>query len=124
MSELIERLRAGNGGGKEWMELHKEAADEIERLREKLRHADPMAACMSYIRDELVRAGIIGSDVPPMFYPEAIGQIARERDALRARIDGAPVGTLHSSLAKSDLRDLDAGALNLNGKRVALVVLE
>lgn len=33
MTDLIERLRAGSGGGKHWMELHTEAADEIERLR-------------------------------------------------------------------------------------------
>ena len=30
--ELIERLRAGTGGGKHWMELEGEAADTIERL--------------------------------------------------------------------------------------------
>lgn len=33
MTNLIERLRAGTGGGKHWMDLHTEAADEIERLR-------------------------------------------------------------------------------------------
>ena len=33
MSDLTERLRAGAGGGKHWMELHTEAANEIDRLR-------------------------------------------------------------------------------------------
>lgn len=33
MTDIIERLRAGTGGGKHWMDLHNEAADEIERLR-------------------------------------------------------------------------------------------
>ena len=33
---LVERLRAGTGGGKHWMDLHTEAADEIERLQAAL----------------------------------------------------------------------------------------
>ena len=33
---LFERLRAGTGGGKHWMDLHEEAANEIERLRENV----------------------------------------------------------------------------------------
>jgi hypothetical protein len=61
MSDLIERLRAGTGGGKEWMELHKEAADEIEQLRQWK------------VAYELCRR-----------------DLTAERDALRARIEGAP----------------------------------
>lgn len=37
MTNLIERLRAGTGGGKHWMDLHEEAADEIENLRAALK---------------------------------------------------------------------------------------
>jgi hypothetical protein len=33
---LIERLRAGTGGGKHWMLLHEEAANEITLLRAEL----------------------------------------------------------------------------------------
>jgi len=36
MNTLIERLRAGTGGGSHWMELHKEAADRIEELEARL----------------------------------------------------------------------------------------
>jgi hypothetical protein len=32
VSGIVERLRAGTGGGKHWMLLHEEAADEITRL--------------------------------------------------------------------------------------------
>jgi len=30
--DLVKRLRAGTGGGKQWMELHEDAADRIEEL--------------------------------------------------------------------------------------------
>lgn len=40
---LVERLRAGAGGGKHWMDLHTEAADEIERLTAALAHANDQA---------------------------------------------------------------------------------
>jgi len=51
--DLTVRLRAGTGGGKEWMELHEEAADalaakdaEIARLRKALDwYADEARAC-------------------------------------------------------------------------------
>jgi hypothetical protein len=33
MTDVVERLLAGTGGGKHWMELHEEAASEIKRLR-------------------------------------------------------------------------------------------
>ena len=112
MSDLIERLRDRetermavsrliqfihgdrNSLGEQWdksfalqwvVDLQKvlrEQDAEIARLRE----VEPMAACMAYVRDELVRAGIIGAEVPPMFYPEAIAKIARERDALEDAI--------------------------------------
>jgi transcriptional regulator NrdR family protein len=36
MDDLVKRLLAGTGGGKHWMDLHEEAADEITRLRAKL----------------------------------------------------------------------------------------
>lgn len=39
MADIVERLRAGTGGGKHWMELHEEAAAEIERLRLSLSEA-------------------------------------------------------------------------------------
>ena len=46
MTDLIERLRAGTGGGKHWMDLHTEAADEIERLRSYLAY-DANCPCCS-----------------------------------------------------------------------------
>ena len=36
MDDLVKRLLAGTGGGKGWMDLHEEAADEITHLRAKL----------------------------------------------------------------------------------------
>lgn len=33
MSDIVERLIAGSGGGSHWMELHREAAEEIKQLR-------------------------------------------------------------------------------------------
>lgn len=36
MSDVVERLMAGAGGGKRWMDLHTEAAHEITRLRAAL----------------------------------------------------------------------------------------
>jgi hypothetical protein len=33
MTDIVDRLLAGTGGGKHWMELHEEAAAEIRRLR-------------------------------------------------------------------------------------------
>ena len=38
MTDIVERLKAGTGGGKHWMELHEEAAAEIERLRAALNY--------------------------------------------------------------------------------------
>ena len=37
MTDLIERLRAGTGGGKHWMDLHTESADTIEAQAERIR---------------------------------------------------------------------------------------
>jgi hypothetical protein len=34
MTDTVDRLLAGAGGGKHWMELHTDAANEIKRLRE------------------------------------------------------------------------------------------
>lgn len=39
MSDVVDRLLAGTGGGKHWMDLHEEAAHEITRLRNLLNEA-------------------------------------------------------------------------------------
>jgi hypothetical protein len=36
MTDIVERLLAGTGGGKHWMELHEKAAAEIASLRSQL----------------------------------------------------------------------------------------
>lgn len=47
-----------------------------------------------------------------------------ELAALRKRIEDAPKGECRCTLGKCELRDVDAAALSLYGKRVALVVME
>lgn len=39
MSDVVDKLLAGAGGGKHWMDLHEEAAHEITRLRNLLNEA-------------------------------------------------------------------------------------
>lgn len=53
-----------------------------------------------------------------------LGEVTTMLEAERARIAEAPAGTLSASLTRVELRDADMNALPLNGKRVALVVLE
>jgi hypothetical protein len=53
-----------------------------------------------------------------------LGEVTTMLEAERARIAEAPAGTLSASLIRVELRDADMNALPLNGKRVALVVLE
>ncbi len=53
MKDLIARLRVGTGGGKHWMDLHEEAADEIERLTAERWLAIQIAADLAIERDAL-----------------------------------------------------------------------
>lgn len=86
------------------------------------------AECMDMIQHDLVEAGIIPANVPPMFYPEAIAAIARERDALKARIDSAPVGKVASFTGTGSWHVVKENpafiTVPLRGKRVALVLLD
>ena len=41
-------------------------------LRERLTMAELMAGCTELLRDDLIAAGVITKDVPPMFLTEAI----------------------------------------------------
>lgn len=36
MTDVVERLLTGTGGGKHWMDLHEEAAGEIQQLRTRV----------------------------------------------------------------------------------------
>jgi hypothetical protein len=51
--------------------------EKIDRINQEMG-----AACLDMIQHDLVEAGIIDAGIPPMFYPEAIAAIAKERDAL------------------------------------------
>jgi hypothetical protein len=91
------------------------------------------SACMDMLVDELVSAGVVASDIPPMFYPEAIIAIARERDALRARIDTSVTGTVERVGDDEDgqprvlifsTRDALLHGPNIACKRVAILVME
>jgi hypothetical protein len=42
MTDVVERLLAGTGGGKHWMDLHEEAAAEIVRLRALTSLGEPL----------------------------------------------------------------------------------
>jgi hypothetical protein len=46
MSDLIERLLAGTGGGKHWMELHEEAATRIKELESRLEMSEHVTEIM------------------------------------------------------------------------------
>lgn len=46
----------------------------LQAVRDKMLSTQAMADCMAYVRDELVRAGIVSKDVPPMFIPEAVAE--------------------------------------------------
>ena len=47
--------------------------------REKHQENSLMAECMDMVRDDLIRAGIISEEVPPMMLPEAIKRALKER---------------------------------------------
>ena len=47
--------------------------------REKHQENNLMAECMDMVRDDLIRAGIISEEVPPMMLPEAIKRALKER---------------------------------------------
>ena len=64
-----------------------ECSQELERFaalvradeREKHQENNLMAECMDMVRDDLIRAGIISEEVPPMMLPEAIKRALKER---------------------------------------------
>lgn len=87
-----------------------EADDLIQRLRAQA--------------DEIAKAGHSGWGNASAFAADEIERLRAERDALKARIEGAPVGELHVSLAGGTLRTLEGNAWSIAGKRVALVVVD
>ena len=72
------------------------AAEQTARADEREKHQENnlMAECMDMVRDDLIRAGIISEEVPPMMLPEAIKRALKERvEAERekcARIEPTP----------------------------------
>ena len=54
MTDIVERLEAGTGGGKHWMDLHTEAANEIKQLRAEVeRLQNELAHWMNHWRTKL-----------------------------------------------------------------------
>ena len=109
MDDLIERLRALSRHEHDDLSIGDEAAGEIERLR------DVLNIITGTVGEAIERAGLEPIDDPG----EAIEIITNERDALRARIEGAMVvKATRNGIVRSEAR------MALIGKRVALVVLE
>lgn len=68
-------------------------SDAVAAERQKRREAEGMAECMDMVRQELISAGIISKDVPPMMVPEAVvsalhSRVAAEREACAQVCDG------------------------------------
>lgn len=92
MTDLTKRLRALSRHEHDDLSIGDEAADEIERLQSGLaRHVDRVCT------------------------------LTAERDALRARIDGAPTAKVRGKVGEICTVPVSH---DLMGKRVALVVLE
>lgn len=113
--DLVQRLRALAKCEHSDNTIGDEAADEIERLRAEL--ADMRSDRDSWRDQALDRL-------------RDWGYMRDERDALKARIDCAPVGYIYcwieSDAVAVDRMDDDSQAAvsSMSGKRVALVVLD
>lgn len=85
MSDIVERLLAGTGGGKHWMDLHEEAADNIKALRERVERAEQASRWESDMCEQAL------ADIKAL--RQQVADL--ERDAARYRFlesDFAPMG--------------------------------
>lgn len=129
MTDLTKRLRALSRHKHDDLSIGDEAADEIERLRAELSDQCALMERLSAILTATANA-LKGKPKRPHLHSwhdlaEVAGSAVAERDALRARIEDAPIVTMKQ--LGHGIKPGDYAVLwnwNEGGKRVALVMLE
>ena len=118
MTDDILRMAREAECGHESMTLNWIPPDGLERFaalvradeREKHQENNLMAECMDMVRDDLIRAGIISEEVPPMMLPEAIKRALKER--VEAEREKCAPEAEHMARLASSSRSQSAGGAN------------